>query len=171
MNHLKQIVVQKVSHDDHEVIISLLKEIAQWLKDHKINQWSYLLVGGDDEEIIYAIQHDHTYKVLKDDTLIATFTLSPEQSEWDQHIFGKDAFSDSMYLHRLAVVPEYMNQGIGKEILHWIQENMGKEKKYIKLDCVADNVKLNRFYQDNGFEYLGETDNHSKYRKVLVRRA
>lgn len=167
MNQLKQLVVQKASYDDHEVIISLLKEIAQWLKDHNINQWSYLLVGGDDEEIKYAIQHDQTYNVLKDDTLIATFTLSPEQSEWDQHIFGKEAVSDSMYLHRLAVMPQYMNQGIGKEILHWIQENLRNEKKYLKLDCVADNVKLNRFYQDNGFEYLGETDNHSKYRKVL----
>ncbi|MDM5317097.1 GNAT family N-acetyltransferase [Fictibacillus sp. b24] len=170
MSQLKQFVVHKASSDDYEEVISFLKELAQWMKDNEINQWSYLLEGGDDEEIKRAIQQKHTYKVLSDDMMIATFTLSPEQSEWDQHIFGKEEASDSLYLHRLAVRPQYMNQGIGKEILRWIHENLGDGKQFIKLDCVADNVKLNQFYRDHGFEYLGETDNHSKYIKHLSRR-
>ncbi|MFG6494626.1 GNAT family N-acetyltransferase [Fictibacillus sp. UD] len=169
MNQLKQFVVQKASPEDYELVISLLKEIAKWLQDNRINQWSYLLGGGDDEEIKQSIQENHTYKVLKDDVIIATFTLSPEQSEWDQHIFGKEEVYDSMYLHRLAVRPQYMNRGVGKEILQWIHENLGGGKRFIKLDCVADNVKLNRFYRDNGFEYLGDTDNHSKYKKHFIR--
>ncbi len=168
MNELKQLVVQRASSSDQEIIITLLKEIAQWMKDNKINQWSYLLEGGDDEEIKSAIEQNYTYKVLRDDLMIATFTLSPKQSEWDEHIFGKDEAYDSMYLHRLAVHPQYMNQGVGKKILNWIPANLGDGKKFIKLDCVADNVKLNQFYQDNGFEYIGETDEHSKYIKDFM---
>jgi GNAT superfamily N-acetyltransferase len=159
--------VIKASVKDSEDILSLLKEVAYWLKDKEINQWGYLLQGGDDCEILQAIENQDTFVVLKDDVMVGTFTLSTTQSEWDQHIFGVDDTNDSLYIHRLAVFPRYMGKGIGKSILEWIEENHQSKKTYLKLDCVADNLKLNQFYRENGFEYLGETDKHSKYQKVL----
>ncbi|MBT2660116.1 GNAT family N-acetyltransferase [Bacillus sp. ISL-45] len=143
----------------------MLKNNAKWMQDHGINQWRYLLKGGDDEEILEAIKQKETYIVLNDEELIGTFTLSTTQSEWDNHIFGVDPEGDSMYLHRLAVLPAYIGKGIGKEILKWIEDNISTDKTYLKLDCVADNSKLNQFYCANGFHYLGETDQHSKYQK------
>lgn len=65
------------SNDDTSTIITLLKEVAQWLKDRDIDQWGYLLSGGDDEEIINAISNGDTYLVLKEDVVIGTFTISP----------------------------------------------------------------------------------------------
>ncbi len=105
--------------------------------------------------------------VQKSGELITTFTLSERQSEWDRHIFGEDMPRNSIYLHRLAVVPKYMGKGIGKEIVNWIEENCSIDKEYLLLDCVASNERLNRFYIENGFDYLGETDRHSKYQKKL----
>lgn len=152
--------------DESNLVINMLKEVAQWMKNNEINQWQYLLAGGDDEEIKQAILDKKTYILLKDNKLIATFTLSSVQSEWDEHIFGKEINSDSLYLHRLAVIPAHMKQGIGESILVWIQQNFS-DKKYLKLDCVSNNKKLNDFYKNNGFEYLGEIDKHSKFQKVL----
>jgi hypothetical protein len=60
-----------------------------------------------------------------------------------------------------------MNQGMGKNILKWIEEHCQSDKKYIRLDCVADNHKLNQFYHENGFDFIGETDDHSKYQKAF----
>jgi GNAT superfamily N-acetyltransferase len=159
--------VIKASVKDSEDILSLLKEVAYWLKDKEINQWGYLLQGGDDCEILQAIENQDTFVVLKDDVMVGTFTLSTTQSEWDQHIFGADETNDSLYIHRLAVFPRYMGKGIGKSILEWIEENHQSKKTYLKLDCVADNERLNQFYRENGFTYMGETDNHSKYQKIL----
>lgn len=141
----------------------MLKNIALWMQENEINQWQYLLNGGDDEEILDAIKHKETFIVLKDEELIATFSLSEKQYDWDKHIFGEDSEGDSLYLHRLAVLPVYMGKGLGKELLNWIVGNFSTDKAYLKLDCVADNRKLNQFYLANGFHYLGETDNHSKY--------
>ncbi|MBT2681447.1 GNAT family N-acetyltransferase [Bacillus sp. ISL-35] len=137
------------------------------MKDNGINQWRYLLSGGDDEEILHAIKKKETYIVLHEDEVIATFTISEGQSEWDQHIFGDDVARDSLYLHRLAISPEWIGKGVGSELLSWIYQNISTDKSFLKLDCVADNRKLNQFYIDNGFEYMGETDHHSKYQKKL----
>ncbi|MGV3464374.1 MAG: GNAT family N-acetyltransferase [Heyndrickxia sp.] len=161
------LTIKLASDTDSNQIITLLKEIAQWLKENQIDQWRYLLEGGDDEEIRQAISNQLTYKVLEGNNLIGTFTLSPTQSEWDIHIFGEERVPDSLYLHRLAVAPEYMGKGIGKNIMQWILENVQIDKAYLKLDCVANNMKLFQFYQNNGFDYVGETDSHSKYQKRI----
>ncbi|RSD23032.1 GNAT family N-acetyltransferase [Mesobacillus subterraneus] len=164
---LKEYQIKLAAFNDGKKVINLLKRSAQWMKDNSINQWQYLLSGGDDEEILNAIKGNETYIVLNDQDIIATFTLSPDQSEWDRHIFGPEANLDSLYMHRLAVSPDIIGKGLGKEILDWIFENVKTDKKFLRLDCVAGNHKLNQFYQHNGFEYIGETDEHSKYQKEL----
>jgi len=75
-------------------------------------------------------------------------------SKWDRHIWGADITSGSLYLHRLAIILAYMKKGMGRRILAWIQKH-GSDKEYLKLDCVADNIKLNHFYQEIGFELVG----------------
>jgi GNAT superfamily N-acetyltransferase len=164
-NLLEAANVRLAVSDDGQQVIKLLKNSAQWMQDHGINQWQYLLSGGDDKEILEAVKQQETYIVLSDEELIATFTLSTTQSDWDRHIFGESHEEDSVFLHRLAILPSQMGKGIGKEILQWIEQNYSTDKTYLKLDCVADNSKLNQFYLANGFQYIGETDQHSKYQK------
>jgi len=161
--------IKTATREDADSIMKLLKEIARWMKENEIAQWQFLLEGGDDEEIINAIESKDTYVMVRGGELVATFTLSAKQSEWDTELWGEDSEADSHYLHRLAVNRDYKNQGLGSAILSWIQENSSFTKKYIKLDCVAHNEKLNRFYSDNGFEYVGENNGHSKFQKLKQR--
>jgi GNAT superfamily N-acetyltransferase len=170
LKNITSFEVERASSLKGEQVIRLLKEVAQWLKDNEINQWGYLLQGGDDVEILKAIENKETFIVIENGEMVGTFTLSSKQSEWDKHIFRVEDSSDSLYLHRLAVSPKFMGKGIGKSMLKWIEENHQSEKTYLKLDCVADNQRLNQFYRENGFTYIGETDNHSKYQKDLLRR-
>ncbi|PFE03303.1 GNAT family N-acetyltransferase [Bacillus cereus] len=166
-NTLEGYQIRTAHNNESTLIIHMLKEIAQWLKDKEINQWQYLLEGRDDEEIAQAVTNNNTYIILKENEMIGTFTVSSTQSDWDRHIFGEDVFFDSLYLHRLAIIPKYMKRRIGERILMWIQDNMHTDKKFLKLDCVANNTKLNKFYKNNGFEYFGVADGHNKYRKRI----
>ncbi|ALC85021.1 acetyltransferase [Bacillus sp. FJAT-22090] len=156
------------TNDKCMTIIDMLKQVALWLKKKEINQWRFLLDSGEDKEIEQDINNRNTYIVLKDDEIVATFTLLSKQSEWDRHIWGDDLTSTSLYLHRLAIQPNYMNKGIGSSILEWIQKNIRRDIECIKLDCVADNVKLNKFYKSNGFELVGIEDGHSKFQKSVI---
>jgi GNAT superfamily N-acetyltransferase len=158
--------IKIATNEDSRKIIKMLKQIAIWMKANEINQWRFLLDGGDDEEIEQSISNQETYIVMKDNDIVATFTLSSIQSEWDRHIWGDDSTSKSLYLHRLAIIPTYMKKGIGRSILAWVQNNVS-DKEYLKLDCVADNIKLNNFYTNNKFELVGLTDGHSKYQKFI----
>lgn len=166
MRYVEGYKIKKATTEDVNVIINMLKQIAQWMKDKDINQWKFLLDGGDDEEIEQAILNNETYIVLKDRDIVATFTLLAEQSEWDREIWGIDISSKSLYLHRLAIYPAYMGKGIGKSVLTWIENNV-QDKDYIKLDCVANNPKLNNFYRTNNFELVGLVAGHSKYQKSI----
>jgi len=77
---------------------------------------------------------------------------------------------DSILIHRLAIGGSHSNRGIGREILGWIERNhdFTANKKYIKLDCVSDNKRLNEYYLSIVYEYVGCTDDgHSKYQKTL----
>ena len=144
--------------------LNLLKEVASWLQKNDINQWGFLLEGGEDEEIRQAIIDNATYVACRDDEILATFTLYSQQSEWDQHIWGQEENPEVLYLHRLAVRPQHMKNGIGKDILSWIDENLSKT---IRLDCVAHNPKLCMYYEENGFSLIGTTtDGHCKFQKV-----
>lgn len=166
LDYSEDIKIRIAKNEDSSKIIELLKQIAQWMKDNEINQWRFLLDGGDDEEIKQSILNEKTYIVLKDNEIVATFTLLSKQSDWDRHIWGDDTSSKSLYLHRLAITPAYMKKGIGESILDWI-ENYVSDIDYLKLDCVADNLKLNNFYMNNKFEHVGLTDGHSRYQKFI----
>ncbi|HWL24623.1 MAG TPA: GNAT family N-acetyltransferase [Ureibacillus sp.] len=163
---LKGFDIKIATNEDSGTVITMLKQIAQWMKDNEINQWRFLLEGGDDEEIAEAISNEETYIVLNGAEIVATFTLLSKQSEWDQHIWGEDQSSNSLYLHRLAITPTYMNKNLGKSILFWIENNVN-DQEFLRLDCVAENSKLNNFYKNHGFELVGITDGHSKYQKRL----
>jgi tRNA(Met) C34 N-acetyltransferase TmcA len=158
--------IRRAANEESNKIINLLKQTAQWIKENKINQWRFLLEGNQDEEIKQDILNEKTYIVLKGNELVATFTLLSQQSEWDRHLWGDDSSSKSVYLHRLAVSTPYMKRGMGKSILDWVQNNVSGSE-YLKLDCVAENRKLNTFYKNNGFELVGLTDGHNKYQKLI----
>lgn len=155
------------NESDGQAVINLLKTVANWLKNNEIKQWGFLLEGGEDEEILTAISNLQTYLVKIDNNIIGTFTLYADASEWDTYIWG-DETTNALFLHRLALHPEYMKRGIGRKVLLWI-ENLSKEKnRDLKLDCVSSNENLNHYYKSNYFEWVGETpDGHSMFRKTL----
>lgn len=155
--------IRKATEEDASTVIALLKEVAGWLQKNDINQWGFLLEGGEDEEIQQAIKDSATYVAWQDDEIIATVTLYSQQSEWDQHVWGIEENPEVLYLHRLTVRPQHMKNGIGKEILNWVDENLHNT---IRLDCVAHNPKLCAYYEKNGFSLIGTTaDGHCKFQK------
>lgn len=157
--------IRKADEKEAALIIELLKEVAAWLQNNNINQWGFLLEGGEDEEITEAVINGDTYVACQDDEIIATVTLYSQKSEWDQHVWGNEDNPEVLYLHRLAVRPQYMKNGIGKEILNWLDENI---KNTIRLDCVAHNPKLCAYYEKNGYSLTGTTaDGHCKFQKVF----
>ncbi len=148
---------------DTEEVFLVLKGAAQWLNDQKLSQWSFLLSGGEDGEIKQAILDRETYVLCDKGKVKATFTLYEGPSGWDRHIWDGEA-DGAIYLHRLAVHPDCMGNGLGKKAVDWICRKYSGTP--LRLDCVGDNEKLNAYYQGIGFVLKGVTDSHSRYEKA-----
>ncbi|MGE6539343.1 GNAT family N-acetyltransferase [Bacillus luti] len=162
---VQEYTIRTATEKESDSIITLLKEVARWLQHKEVDQWQYLLGEEATAEILEAIRANYTYVVMKEDEIVGTVTVSPKQNEWDEHIFGKEEVSDSLYIHRFAVKRKYKGNGIGEWMLRWIEENVQHDKEYFKLDCVGHNRTLNDFYKRSGFEYVGSTDGLSKFQK------
>ncbi|HDR8066258.1 GNAT family N-acetyltransferase [Bacillus thuringiensis] len=164
-NLSKEYTIRIATENESDSIKTLLKEVAQWLQYKEVDQWQYLLGEEATAEILECIRENYTYVVMKEDEIVGTVTTSPKQNEWDEHIFGKEEVSNSLYIHRFAVKRKYKGNRIGEWILWWVEENVQHDKEYLKLDCVGHNHTLNDFYKKNGFEYVGSTDGLSKFQK------
>ncbi|MGF2712747.1 GNAT family N-acetyltransferase [Bacillus mycoides] len=164
-NISKEYTIRIATENESDSIIILLKEVAQWLQHKEVDQWQYLLGEEATAEILECIREKYTYVVMKEDEIVGTVTVSPKQNDWDERIFGKEEVFDSLYIHRFAVKRKYKGNGIGEWILQWVEENVQRDKKYLKLDCARHNRALNDFYKENDFEYVGSTDGLSKFQK------
>ena len=163
--------VRKATNEDAEAVIQLLQDAARWLEGKGISQWEYLRNGGETAEIKQGILVGTTYIVERKKELAATLNLSNVQNEWDMELWGK-CQEHSFYIHRLAVAQAYRKQQIGRKLLDWIDQNIRLEKGRIRLDCVADNPALNKFYQQAGYTLMdvvanGE-DMFSLYEKSIT---
>jgi GNAT superfamily N-acetyltransferase len=158
--------IRLAKSDETEQIRFLLKEIAAWFQSKEIDQWSYLLDGGEYAEIHRAIINKETYVLVMDNQIVGTFTVSSIQSDWDRGIWG-ERNDLSLYVHRFAIRLDYKGNGLGLKTLQWIEENFEDHVRYLRLDCVAHNQKLNQFYKNCGFTLIGQTNGFNKYQKVL----
>ena len=106
-NIRKEYAIRIATENESDSIILLLKEVAQWLQYKEVDQWQYLLGEEATAEILECIREKYTYIVMKEDEIVGTITVSPKQNEWDEHIFGKEEVSNSLYIHRFAVKRKY----------------------------------------------------------------
>ena len=88
-NISKEYTIRIAAEEESNSIITLLKEVAQWLQHKEVDQWRYLLGGEATAEILEGIREKYTYVIVKEDEIVGTVTVSPKQNEWDEHIFGK----------------------------------------------------------------------------------
>jgi ribosomal protein S18 acetylase RimI-like enzyme len=73
----------------------------------------------------------------------------------DEETWGTVA-GDAGYVHGLAIRRGFAGTGLGRELLRWA-ENMvaASGKKYLRLDCVAENTAFNEYYVRAGFGCRG----------------
>ncbi|MEP7270289.1 MAG: GNAT family N-acetyltransferase [Acidobacteriota bacterium] len=78
--------------------------------------------------------------------------------ESDEIIWGDDHDS-ALYIHRLASIRTERGRGVGAELVNWSRlraEAMGK--KWLRVDCWADNTDLCQFYLRQGFDVVKVKD-------------
>ncbi len=145
-----EITVQRASRDESQYILDLWKGSAMWLKSIGINQWEpdYFKI----EQVIDLFDKGFEVFVAKlNDEYVGTLYIcwsDPELWEELDHI-------ESGYIHRFAVHRNYKGLGIGEQLIIWAEDFIRDNgKKKIRLDCMAENMRLNQYYKDNGYRHI-----------------
>ncbi len=102
--------------------------------------------------IIDEINENRQWKLLINGKIACVWatTLS------DELIWGKENKTPSVYIHRIAVNPDFRGQKLVKKIIDWAN-TYGKNKNltFIRMDTVGLNKPLISHYENLGFDFLG----------------
>ncbi|MDT3424709.1 RimJ/RimL family protein N-acetyltransferase [Paenibacillus forsythiae] len=134
-------------------VLRLLREAAQWMRDNGLTQWRP--EQFEEEEIRNYFKEREVYIAMHGDTAAGMFTLQ----SGDPQYWGRRNNESFAYLHRLAVAMPFRGAGLGGKLLKFAAETAtASGRRGLRLDTIADNVKLNRYYQSQGFRYMGTND-------------
>lgn len=164
------IAISKATPGDAGAALSILIWAAEWLRDQGIQQWGHYLDGSGEADLLAGIGRGEVYLVRQNGQAVATISLQPAASEWDQIIWGPDD-GQAAYVHRLAIDRTFAGQGLGDQMLDWAEaQSRALGKRYLRLDCVGQNERLNRYYSRR-FAFKGQGSNigmlFSRYERDL----
>lgn len=148
------LVIRRATPKDAEALRAILIEAAHWIHSaHGIRQWHEQMFTS---EIVSDFIRDYeVFVAVQGQELAGCFSV-----HWGyEEIWGEKFREDAGYVHRLTVSRSRKGQGIGKQLLDYAENYIReKGKNRMRLDCMADNPNLNRFYQSLGFAFQGRFD-------------
>lgn len=143
---------------DHDcnVIIRLVDEAADWLRNKDTDQWSkpWPSRAARDARILADIRAGRTWIARDGETPAATIT-SKEVA--DQALAGEWVDDEpAAYVRRLVVARPYGGRGLGLSLLNWAGQYaaQGYGARWIRIDVWRTNKALHKYYVDQGFELV-----------------
>lgn len=100
--------------------------------------------------------------------LAGTLTLQPS----DQNSWPDDPPGEALYLHRLVIKRSFARVGLGLALLR-AAESVAVERgvQFLRLDCVASNERLRRYYHEAGYSSRGDVEFRNAVRLSRFERA
>ncbi|GGX96853.1 putative N-acetyltransferase YesJ [Litchfieldella qijiaojingensis] len=141
---LEEFVVRQADEQDIPSVFSLLSKTIRWLESRGLKQWPRYSV----EWVAGEIQSGAVYVADCEGTVVGMMRLfTSDPDVWPEG--GQNA----IYVHTLAVDHDMKGDSIGLRMLEWVEVQAREQGvKYLRLDCVAENEKLCRYYEDAGFD-------------------
>jgi GNAT superfamily N-acetyltransferase len=147
---MAEIVIERATLVETDLLIEIHEEASRWLLARGIRQWKTDTFPRD--RLSIRIERGEVYVVRLEAEPVGMAILQ----EADEDTWGARS-DDALYLHGLRVLRAYAGRGIGRAILRWAEEQvMSRGRIYLRLDCLAENVKLRAYYENAGFRCVGE---------------
>jgi GNAT superfamily N-acetyltransferase len=139
---------------DAQLSASILEEASAWGVAEGFPNWTPGSFTGPESvgfsRLRSDIAADSLHLVWRGDTLVATFSLLERDP-----MFWPLASDDALYLHRFAV--RRAAAGAGRHVVEWcLGEARRRDRSFVRLDCLADNPGIRRYYERFGFTAVDE---------------
>ncbi len=158
---LDELRIAPAQEKDLDTVLGILDEAAEWLASKGIPGW-WRPGSFSREAFLDQIRLGEVYVARLDIEAVGTITL-----QWTDRVFWKGASPDAGYVHKLAVRRAYAGRGLGLEMLEWAARRTSLAgKKFLRLDCGADDHRIRLYYEKAGFTRRGDIQ-HSRWKASL----
>jgi len=106
----------------------------------------------DKELIKREIEEKRQWKITIDNEIACVWATT----ESDPQIWKGKNDDPAIYIHRISTNPNYRGRNLVREIVKWSKDYAKhKNKEYIRMDTVGENLGLINYYKKCGFDFLG----------------
>lgn len=134
--------------DDLDIIYRLYDKAIEFQKKVSDKSWQPF----EREFIETEIAEKRHWKILIDDEIACIFSIAFS----DPLIWKERDANPAIYIHRIAVNPDFRGQKFVPRIVEWAREfAKARGRKFVRMDTWGDNQKLVDYYTGCGFEFLG----------------
>ena len=141
--------IKNVVPEDIEEVFALYKTAANYQKEKKtVIVWP----NFDREMVAIEIAENRQFKLLVQNEVACVWALTFS----DLQIWEDSKEDRAVYLHRIAVNPNFRGNHYIDTIVNWAKEfALKKDIQYIRLDTLGENLRLIKHYKHAGFDFLG----------------
>lgn len=137
--------------EDVDEIVDVLSEAARWLISRRIFQWPDPFPRA---RVARLVERGEFRVARADGETVGVLALL-----WSDPAFWGEQPEDAGYVHALAVRRAWGGRGVGARLLEWAEGEIGAAgRSFLRLDCMAENGALQRYYTGLGFEPRGEVE-------------
>lgn len=136
------------TQSDLSAIFELYRQATEYMRAKNQVYWPEFPSDLIEKEI----NEKRQWKLLINDRIACIWATTLN----DELIWGAEDNPPSLYIHRIAVNPNFRGRKLVKQLVDWATE-YGKIKKlqFIRMDTVGLNKALILHYEKLGFEFLG----------------
>jgi ribosomal protein S18 acetylase RimI-like enzyme len=143
----ERFVISDVLSEELPLVHGFYEAAIAFQKLHDYNVWN-----GYAKELLVKEARDHLLHKLEIDGKIALVFSAIYSDKLLWHETDRD---DAVYVHRLAVNPEYRGRKLFRHVFAWLlEEAKNKKRKFLRLDTWGDNPKMIRYYESFGYRFV-----------------
>lgn len=167
-------MIKKAEPQDIKRIKSITEACARHMISQGIFQWNENYPSLN--ILTQDVKNGEVYVYEVEQGLVGTVMFSFNMDDFYSEIQWQTPNDKQLYVHRLAVHPEYQGKGIAQKLMDF-GETLAKENNClsVRLDTFSKNPRNNRFYQARNYQQVGQVFFSQKsphpfycFEKVLV---
>lgn len=147
------LTVSRATRADYDSVMRILREAADWLNSRAISQWDHWYMDVGVQMLRERLDHHEVYLFQRDRVSVGTLTL-----QWsDPDVWGERGIDGQAgYVHGMAIARSLSGARVGERMLEWaINSIAARGLRFARLDAMASNAPLCRYYEQHGFRSVG----------------
>ena len=148
-------MIRKATKRNIDAILDITRACAKHMISQNILQWNAHYPSRDAFE--KDLDRQELFVLETDNTIVSCIVISTLMDNEYIPIHWLTPNSNNMYIHRLAVHPNYQGHGFAKHMMTYA-EDYSKKNNYrsVRLDTFSQNKKNQNMYESRGYTKLGQ---------------